>query len=528
MADTYTNKTLREIIRVVAGRFVGIAVIILMVVSAVALATYYAPRTYRSQIRLLAKPSRMTSPLESDVSSLREQVSLFVATQREIILSDYVLASALMALEGEKLPTPAELDNARVEEWDRKVQTYISGDPGKGIPGHGEYLRRVAKRVEMVTPGGPDSTFSQTLMIRVDWSEEQTESARAAMGALGLTSRQVAAMRAHDMARYIMEAHLARYARLETDRSKAAAAFLTKQALEAARKGMDDAGRDLDEFVGKVKGDLLAVINLTRYSAGMETGVASLTTRFQGEMDKIDERLAEVRALLKAVDAELAKNDPSRIVVPDAITAQNPSVTTLQAKIINLKLQINQLQARYTEVYRELADSRTELAAAERELWGEMAKQRDRLNQELSVLAAQRESLARTVAQHRARADELASKTATYDRLREAMASAQAIYDNEKKRVVSAATAEKLAANPVLVTVLDDASFPDPKDPRKPVLWINMLVAIVAGSVLALAYAVLADHFDHSLKGIDSAERYLGSPVLASVPKLGRRIITVQ
>jgi len=55
-----------------------------------------------------------------------------------------------------------------------------------------------------------------------------------------------------------------------------------------------------------------------------------------------------------------------------------------------------------------------------------------------------------------------------------------------------------------------------------------MLVAVVAAVVMALVYAFLADHFDHSLKSIDNAERYLGVPVLASVPKIGGPVIRLQ
>jgi capsular polysaccharide biosynthesis protein len=61
--------------------------------------------------------------------------------------------------------------------------------------------------------------------------------------------------------------------------------------------------------------------------------------------------------------------------------------------------------------------------------------------------------------------------------------------------------------------------------PVKPIMLLNMILAVVGGFILSLIYAFSADHFDHSLKSIDGAERYLGVPVLASVPKLGRRMI---
>jgi capsular polysaccharide biosynthesis protein len=67
--------------------------------------------------------------------------------------------------------------------------------------------------------------------------------------------------------------------------------------------------------------------------------------------------------------------------------------------------------------------------------------------------------------------------------------------------------------------------MPHPDDPRRPVPWLNMLIAAVSGLILALVYAFVADHYDHTIKSIDDAERYLGVPVLGSVPKLGRHII---
>ena len=85
--------------------------------------------------------------------------------------------------------------------------------------------------------------------------------------------------------------------------------------------------------------------------------------------------------------------------------------------------------------------------------------------------------------------------------------------------------AEGLAKNPVLVSVFDGPTRPNPNNPRRPILWLNLLIACVGGLVLALVYAFMADHFDHTIKSVDDAERYLGIPVLTSVPKLGRGII---
>jgi capsular polysaccharide biosynthesis protein len=67
--------------------------------------------------------------------------------------------------------------------------------------------------------------------------------------------------------------------------------------------------------------------------------------------------------------------------------------------------------------------------------------------------------------------------------------------------------------------------MPDPEKPVKPIMLVNVVLAVAGGFILALIYAFSADHFDHTFKGVDDAERYLGVPVLASIPKLGRRMI---
>lgn len=531
MSEAYTSKTLREIVRVLASRFVGMIVIGVVVLASVAAATWYAPKSYRSQINILAKPAKSGNPLEPPVTSAREQVSLFVAMQREIIMSDYAVASAILALGGEHIPPyepPADggEPDPKTAEWDRKVQHYISPAPGQRDGGHLEYLAKVKKRIEVVTPGGPDATFSQTFTIRVDWPEDRTAEAKDAADKLKLSSRQLAARRAHDFTAALYEAYRARSIRLETEQSREASAFFTKNALVDAQKNLDDAVSAMAEFNTEIKGDLLGVINLTsRYTGGAETGVASLTTRFQGEIDSLQDRKSEVAALLKEVQQQLAKPADEDIVVPDAITTKNPSVTTLQDKILTLKLSMNGLLSRYTEAYQEYKNTKLEHESAQAELRDEMKRHEERLQQELRVVDARLAKLAEVLKVHTDRADVLASKTAKYEQLRNAVTTAQTIFDKENERVVNAATAEKLAANPILVRRLDLPSRPDPDKPRRPIAWLNLLVAAVGAMVLALIYAFVADRFDPSIKSIDDAEAFLSVPVLASVPKLGWRIV---
>jgi uncharacterized protein involved in exopolysaccharide biosynthesis len=268
------------------------------------------------------------------------------------------------------------------------------------------------------------------------------------------------------------------------------------------------------------------VINMVGGRAvGAETGDASLATRFRGEINTLEARLAEVTALKKAVDDELTKDDDAALVVPDAVTRGNPVMEKLQGRIVEAKLTLNSLEPRYTDAFQEVQTARAELTAGLADLRTEMSKQSTRLQQELSTLAARHMVLTAKVTEDRKRVDELAGKVARYELLQKAVEAAQEVHNQELRRVVSAEMAENITRQPLLVSTIDAPSRPDPAEPRRPIVWVNMLIAAVSGLVLALVYAFMADHFDHSIKSIDGAERYLGTPVLASVPKLGRGMI---
>ncbi len=509
MSDGYGSRTLRELLRVIAGRFLGMVVILAVVIAAAAVVTVLAPKWYRSEVVLLATPG-LANPLEEQAGLLKDRVSLFVVTQREIIKSDMVIASALMRLENNPQTVSAE-------SWygDEELIEYIRS--------HRRLMDRVRKRLAVITPGGPDATFTQTVTIRVDFSQRD----EGLMGKVS-GSAEDTARRSHDLAEAIKEAYLMRYTQLETRRTGDALALLQQRSLAIAKANLDEAADAVSTFIdNELQGDLLQVQNMI-VGVGAETGDASLATRFRGEINKIDERLAELGMLRTIIQTELDKGRSGDLVVPDAVTAANPSVGKLQEQIVDTKLLLNALLPRYTEDYQEVKHVRAELEAAKFDLYDELVRQGGRLEQEMAVLNARRTTLAAKVAEDRRRVDELASKVAKYQRLQKDVQSAQAIYESEQRRVVSAMTAQQIAARPILVTVLDEATWPDAQQPRRPILWLNLLIAAVSGLLLSFIYAFLGDYFDHSLKSMDVAERYLGVPVVASVPRLKGRFVRIR
>ena len=518
MAESYTSRTLREIVRIIASRFWGMLILFTVVVGAVVVASLYSPRWYRSEVQMKAQPTRMTHPVEEVATSMKEQVSLFISTHRRIIRSDYVLASALKKLEEDEKSPPT---SANENSWRE------AGKPWFELPEIKEYIQKNSKklrqfkdRVSVKTPGGADATFTQTFTITVDWPE-QTDGTFKLDRKEG--DRKLAADQCQQLAQNIVGAYLRRYKETRTEETEAVQKFVKENPLATAEAEYTKAVTELTNKANELGSDLNVVTNIIA-GQGNDTGIALEITRLSNKIAQDDALLAEYGALKDVIETEL-KSDPAQMAVPDDVLKTNPAMNLLQQKMTQLKLELNALVPKYTEKHHPIIHLRQEIQAGYQDLQDEMKRQEIRVSQKIQQLEAGRKSSFTKAKDLKEDMKKLASEAITYNRLKSRVASAKDYFEIQKKADLEAQRAQALAENPILVSIMDDPTLPNVDDPRRPVLWLNILIACVGGLVLALVYAFLSDHFDHTLKSVDDTERYLGVPVLASVSKLGRGII---
>jgi chromosome segregation ATPase len=392
-------------------------------------------------------------------------------------------------------------------ELDQAVEKYIRENPEK--------LGKLRRRVSVVTPGGPDATFTQIMSIQVDWQEEVD-------GMSSEKTREEAAEACYELTGNILRAYLARYRRLNSLRIDKAGDVLDKGlqiAKEELRKAVDALSK-LSEELGQDQVTVASIVG----KQGIESGPAIQVSRLETRIHTVDSRLAELGALEEALSGELQKQ-PAAMAVPDEVIQTNAVVSMLQQRVTDLKLQLNNLRSQYTDEYREVQTLESELTDAYADLRNEMQLQLSRVRTSIAMNQAQKKYLQTQLDTFQQRMKTLGPKAIEWDAAMQEVEAAQATVDQERERHIDAMRAKGLAENPVLLTVVDEPNHPNPADPRRPILWLNILIACVAGAVLALIYAFVADHFDHTIKSIDDSERYLGVPVVASVPKLGRGII---
>ncbi len=324
-----SERTLREIIRVIAGRFLGMLVVFLLVVAAAIFVTLRAPKWYESETQLLAKP-KISGPVEMK-GALKDEVVLYISTLRSLISSDHVLASTLLRLEKDRpadAATPPGLPASDTDEavaawqssfaaWNKDVKGYIAENT--------EEISKLRDRLSVVTPGGPDATFTQTLRVQVRWPEEREKAAR-----LGKNSQEMAANTAKALAENIVDAYEERAAELEWNRSTAAAKFLTDKSLASAQKARMAADTAYEKFITEqTQEDLVDMQHMAGRGGGFGTGKASLATTYAGEMTRLDESIAGLQSMKSALQTQMDLDDDDAIAVPDSIMMANQSVMAL-------------------------------------------------------------------------------------------------------------------------------------------------------------------------------------------------------
>jgi len=121
--------------------------------------------------------------------------------------------------------------------------------------------------------------------------------------------------------------------------------------------------------------------------------------------------------------------------------------------------------------------------------------------------------------------NETTRKLAEYIRKKNDLMTAEAQLADLKKEAVAAEAGSLRARDIMTIRKMDEASMPDPSKPNSPKTMLWTLVALVASMLIGTAMAFLADHFDHSLRSSDEAERYLGVPVVGTVKRYGNGLV---
>ncbi len=586
MPEAFAARTLRELTRVVFSHLVGMLVIIGLLTGGTYYACFRADPRYESSVTILVKqPKHVTTKIQ-EVSPDRS-LQVFIKTQRELVLSDRVLSRTMALLGNAALcrewqqthdalleATPKQRDEARDRLNELLVRVDASADVI--VSTRQRDLHKFRKKVDVETPGGEAVGMSEVFTITVQQKDGPGFNP-------GEQAQRVADLLAGCYIDRYWQVQAEGF-RNTADLVQARLEDLKKDSLVPAQNAFDNF---LTEKLGKAEPgatpttqavDVLnpadVVILEQLLKSGTEAGAQIVRRRFEEEKIRLgaefasaeslqrqiveqldDDRLKKVltakhvdaleaRALallkplpdkekdskrqdeLKQIADELyAMTEEPRIIVPQQVLTNNDIINKMKRKLADLVIDRNRMRGQFAPTYRELVDLYVVIARAKIEIIEQLRAEKRALDVQMGTIQAQLADVAQQITRVTTKLDAIAKLLPEYDRLQSDLKTSRVNYATMETELLQAQADEQRARKDVTIQVIDRASTPDPDRPAIPKTPIYTGVALGVSFLLALAYAFLADHFNHTLRSIHEVERYLGTTVLGSVTKAGRRIV---
>ncbi|MBI4435832.1 MAG: hypothetical protein HY590_00235 [Candidatus Omnitrophica bacterium] len=329
---------------------------------------------------------------------------------------------------------------------------------------------------------------------------------------------------AADLANAVAQAYVHWYVERKKGRASGVLTHLDKQ-LGSLGKELTEAENEL--LALKEEGGLVSVEEQVR------TALARLS-EFEAEQRKALSEEEETETKLNKIRAELS--NPDATVLATAQTPSSPQVEALRRKILDLELDLATLEGTYTETSTPVVKLKKEIEGAREKLnqellketalefsgnnpvYQSLVKEMVTLEANLEAVKVRKQHVEKNLEEYRAQVADLAEKEKEHNRLMRQIQAKENIYTLLQNRREEAAAAESLKEEGISTVKVLDPAVP-PQNPIRPNKTLNITLGCVVGLVTGIGTASLFEYFDHSFKNVDDVERFLGLPVLGSIPK---------
>ena len=261
--------------------------------------------------------------------------------------------------------------------------------------------------------------------------------------------------------------------------------------------------------------------------AGLEAAQARLSAFQQSKgmiatderLDVENSRLAELSSqyvALQAIAAESRsiKSQPASDTDKLQAVISNPVVSGLQADIARGEAKLNELRSRLGEDHPQMVELRANIAQLRTRLASETQRVSGSLTVSDTVNQSRLGSVRASLDDQRSRVLKLKGQRDEAAVLLRDVESAQRAYDAVLTR--ASQTSLESENRQTNVAVLKRAS-PPPK-PSSPKLGLNLSIALVLGTLLAVAIALVREFSDRRLRGNDDVFEVLHQPLLGVLP----------
>lgn len=466
---------LRAYWRVVQKRRWMILSVQLLVFTVVLIATLKENPVYRAKALLEIEkenPGLLTVPELLQIESVSDS---YLETQYRILQSESLAWRVITELH---LDTAREFNPSRsglgagVEAMAAGKQRDLS-DPGE-VEDRPGVLRRFADRLAVKPVAG-------SRLVQVSFESEEPELAAQIINTLA--------------ANYIQQNLETRWAATQK-----ASEWLSEQ-LQDLKARLEKSEDQLQQYA-----EANGLLFLETEKGNPENVVHERLRQLQDELTRAQADRYQKESLYRLVEAR----EPSAL--PGA--ADNKLVQELTSELATLKRQKAELAASFTESYPKMQQVQSQIERIQ-QLAEEQRKRAAQGIAEDYQTALRREALVRQAfEQQHGLANVVAAKSVQYNILKRDVDTSKQLYEGLLQRLKEAGVAAGLKASNIRVV---DEAVPS-AEPVKPVIFLNLTLAVVLGSCCGVGLAFLQEHLDNTMKTPDDVQRFLGAPALAMIP----------
>ncbi len=297
-------------------------------------------------------------------------------------------------------------------------------------------------------------------------------------------------------------------------------AMYIEQSLEfkytSSREASDWLGQRLGEQRKQVESTEAA---LQRYRE--QNDALSLEERQNIVVQKLaDLNAAVTRAKTERIQKEAAygqirmiQSDRTALDTVPSILA-NQFVQQQKSELADLQRQQAQLSDKLGEKHPDMVKNRHAIQTAEAKIQGEIAKVVESMKHDYQTALAQEQSLMHALDQQKEDALALNRKGIGYGALQRDAASNRQIFEALMQRTKETGISGALKTSNI--RVVDNAETP--RVPASPNKVANMMLALIGGSVLAIALVFFFEYADNRIKSPNEIKAHLGLPFLGMIP----------
>lgn len=256
------------------------------------------------------------------------------------------------------------------------------------------------------------------------------------------------------------------------------------------------------------------------------TGIVSFAEQSKAMLKKLDsydtaqtnaqKELIRVRSKVEKIQ-DLRKARPN-LLIPLPDLAQDPQLSDLENKLVNLKFQIHTVLQRYTPESRQAETVREQIAHLEKQIRDQVNILLERELAKMRELQAEEQAIAQIMTGIKTELEGLPVAEMNLGNLERDIDTKQAILSVLLKKYQDSLLAKSADQRLETAKILSLAAVP--LRPVFPNYLLNLGLGLLVSLVGSISTAFFLEYWDDSLKIPEDVERFLDRPVFASIPEL--------